>query len=246
MIASGLVANGATVYIVSRKKDVCEETAKELNERYNCNRAVSKPGDLSNIKGVEAFVKSLNNVPINVLINNAGATWGSPYETYPDEKWAEIFDLNVRHLFNLTRLLTPQLEAAANVSGGADPSRVVNIASVDGVRAQQTFGPTAAFAYTASKGAVVHLTKALCRALSSKNITVNCVAPGIFPSQMTAFMYKSASVKEAIEDRNPLKRNGRTSDIAGTIIYLVSPAGAFTNGVTIVVDGGGFLHDASL
>ena len=90
-------------------------------------------------------------------------------------------DLNVRHVFNLTRLLTPKLSAAAKPF---DPARVINIASVDGVRAEQTAGPTAAFAYTVSKAAVIHLTNALCRALSPHQITVNTISPGIFPSQV--------------------------------------------------------------
>jgi len=151
-------------------------------------------------------------------------------------------DLNVRHVFNLTKLLVPKMSKAATFE---DPARVVNIASTDGVRASQTAGPTAAFAYTTSKGAVIHLTKALCRALSPHRITVNAIAPGVFPSKMTKFMMDNEQVKNAIEKSNPLKRNGRTSDMAGTALYLVSKAGCFTNGTIIVLDGGQHLHDSS-
>jgi len=93
---------------------------------------------------------------------------------------------------------------------------------------------------------VVHLTKALCRALSPYNITCNCIAPGVFPSKMTKFMMENESLKSALEETNPLKRNGNTEDMAGTILYLVSRAGAWTNGTILVLDGGMHLHDTGM
>ena len=241
MIAEGFCANGATVYICSRKAKACEETAKELNDRYPNGKAISLPGDLSSIQGVEKLVADMKHVDkLHVLINNAGVTWGAPFEDYPDDAWQKILDLNVRHVFNLTKLLTPKL---ANAASQGDPARVVLISSADGVRAQQTYGPTAAFAYTTSKGAVIHMGYALCRALSPHNITVNTVAPGVFPSKMTRFMMKNEAVKSAIEEANPLKRNGTPEDMAGTLLYLCSRAGAFTNGAVILLDGGSVHHE---
>ena len=241
MMARGLARNGAKVYLCSRKAEACERAAAELNERYGEGRALSLPGDLSSIEGVEAVVAAFRarEEALPILVNNAGATYGAPFEEYPDAAWEKVMNLNVRHVFNLTRLLQPELRAAASAE---DPARVVNIASIDGIRAVQTMGPTAAFAYTTSKGAVVHLTKALCRALSSHHITVNCIAPGVFPSNMTRFMLDSEGVRAAIEANNPLGRNGRTADVAATLLYLVSPGGAFTNGAVIPLDGGGHLH----
>ncbi|GBG31904.1 Dehydrogenase/reductase SDR family member 4 [Hondaea fermentalgiana] len=244
MIASGFVANGAKVYICSRKADLCDEVAaelcKEAEEYGNGGSAVSLPGDLSSVQGVERVAKRLAELEseLHILVNNAGATWGAPFEEYPDSAWQKVMDLNVRHLFNLTQKCAPLLGKAAREG---DPARVVNIASVDGIRATQTAGPTAAFAYTTSKGAVVHLTKALSRAMVPYYTTVNCVAPGVFPSQMTKFMLNSEAGSEASAANNPLKRVGRTADMAGTLLYLCSPAGAYTNGVTIAVDGGGHL-----
>jgi len=116
------------------------------------------------------------------ICSNAGVTWGAPFDEFPDSAWEKVMNVNVRHVFNLVQKLAPILELSAKQG---DPSRVITIASVDGVRATQTYGPTAAFSYTVSKGAVIHMTNALCRALSSRNITVNCIAPGLFPSQMT-------------------------------------------------------------
>lgn len=247
MLAMGFAANGATVYVCSRKKEACEATAKEINDKYASvgGKAVSLPGDLSTLAGVERVAADIAKAApsLSVLINNAGVTWGAPFEEYPDSAWQKIMDLNVRHVFNLTKLLTPMLEQAAK---DRDPARVVNIASIDGVRASQSYGNAAAFAYTVSKGAVIHLGNTLCRALSSRNITVNTIAPGVFPSKMTKFMLTNESLKESIEQNNPLKRNGEPTDMAGTALYLCSKAGAFTNGAVIPLDGGGFLHDSML
>jgi len=246
MMAKGLVANGAQVYLCSRKKASIDRAVEELNAQSARmgGKALALPGDLSTLQGVEAVAASIKAATkkLDILVANAGVTWGAPYDEYPDSAWEKVMNVNVRHVFNLVQKLTPLLEASARAG---DPSRVVTIASVDGVRASQTYGPTAAFAYTVSKGAVVHMTAALCRALSSKNITVNCVAPGIFPSQMTKFMV-DAGVWEMQAKANPLGRNGQTSDIAGTLLYLVGKAGAWTNGVTIALDGGGVVHDSGL
>jgi NAD(P)-dependent dehydrogenase (short-subunit alcohol dehydrogenase family) len=241
MMARGLAANGATVYLCSRKASACEEAAAAIDGRYGEGRAHALPGDLSTLEGVEAVVDAFREREraLHILVNNAGATYGAPFEEYPDAAWEKVMNLNVRHIFNLTRLLQPELQAA---SSAEDPARVVNIASIDGIRALQTSGPAAAFAYTTSKGALVHLTKALCRALSSHHITVNCIAPGVFPSNMTKFMLSDEGAQAAIEARNPLGRNGRTADIAATLLYLVSPGGSYTNGAIIPLDGGGHLH----
>ena len=245
MMAKGLARNGAKVYVCSRKAEACDVAVRELEAAYGVGCAVALPADLSTIENVEAFVAAFRQreTALHILINNAGATFGGSFETYPDAAWEKVLNLNVRHVFNLTRLLLPELEAGATTD---DPARVVNIASTDGLRAQQTEGPIAAYAYTTSKGAVVHLTKALCRTLSKHSVTVNCIAPGVFPSQMTKFFLGDDASREATEQRNPMGRNGRTADIAATVLYLTGPGGAFTNGAIIPLDGGAYLHDASM
>lgn len=241
MMAKGLAANGAKVYLCSRKQDACERAAAELEALYGAGCAVPLAGDLGSLEGVEAFVQAFaaREPKLHILVNNAGATYGASFEEYPDAAWEKVMNLNVRHLFNLTRLLQPQLRAAATPD---DPARVVNIASVDGIRALQTSGPVAAFAYTTSKGALVHLTKALCRALAPHAITVNCIAPGFFRTKMSEFLFADDARRAAIEKQNPLGRAGRPSDLAATLLYLVSPGGAYTNGAVIPVDGGLHLH----
>ena len=86
----------------------------------------------------------------------------------------------------------------------------------------------------------------LCRALSSYNVTVNTIAPGLFPSKMSKFMVENDSIREALIEANPLKRLGEASDIAGTTLYLCSKAGRFTNGAVIALDGGQYLHDSAI
>ena len=138
MIAAGYAANGASaVYVCSRKAKACEDTARELNAQHQTTCVRPLPGDLSTYEGVSAVAAALEKAgvdKVHVLVNNAGATWGAPFLEYPDNAWQKIMDLNVRHVFNLTQLLAPKLAAAARPG---DPARVINIASVDGVRASQ-------------------------------------------------------------------------------------------------------------
>ena len=243
MIARGLVENGARVYIASRKAALCESAAAELNAIGGSGSAVGLAADLSTDEACAALAAAIDAAEpggLHVLVNNAGATWGAPYEEYPDAAWQKVMDLNVRAVFNLTKHCTPALARAARAG---DPARVINISSVDGCRAEQTNGPTAAFAYTVSKGAVNHLTHALCRALSGQNITVNCIAPGLFPSNMTSFFLASPEGRDMARKSNPLGKFGKTADMAGVAVFLSSPASAHVNGVIIPVDGGALLHD---
>eukprot|EP01065_Artemidia_motanka_P051305 TRINITY_DN9018_c0_g1_i1.p1 TRINITY_DN9018_c0_g1~~TRINITY_DN9018_c0_g1_i1.p1 ORF type:complete len:336 (+),score=122.03 TRINITY_DN9018_c0_g1_i1:57-1010(+) len=246
MIAAALVHNGAKVYIAARKAVLCEEAAAELNKQAaaagGSGVAVPLPADLSNERGCIACADALKakESKLHVLFNNAGTTWGAPLESYPDDAWQKVMDLNVRSVFNLTVKLMPLLQASAT---DLDPGRVIIISSVDGVRATQTYGPNAAFAYTVSKGAAVHLTKALCRALSAKRITVNCIAPGVFPSNMTSHLLKSEAGSLHSAKINPLKRVGNTRDMASLALFLSGSGSGWMNGTVIPIDGGAHLHD---
>jgi len=228
MIARGFVTNGARVYISSRKKDVCDSVAEELSGMGQC---VSLPADLS----TEAGARELSDLvasrerTLDVLVNNAGANWGAPLADYPDAAWDKVLALNVKAVFHLTRSLLPQLEAAARPG---DPARVINIGSIDGLRAPAL----ETYAYSASKAAVHHLTRALANRLAARGITVNAIAPGPFESKMMAETL--SKFREAIESACPLGRIGEPEDVAGAAIYLASRAGAYLTGTVIPVDGG--------
>lgn len=228
MIAQGYVEAGATVYIASRKADVCAEVAAELAELGTCHGI---GGDLSSEAGCQALADAIaeREPAVHVLVNNAGATWGAPLEEYPDSAWDKLYQVNVKSPFTLTRALLAQLEAAATEG---DPARVINVGSVDGLRppVMETY------AYAATKAAILHLTRAMAKHLARRNVTVNAIAPGPFESRMMAATLDA--FRPAIEASCPLGRIGTPEDMAGVAIYLASRAGAWVTGDVIVVDGG--------
>lgn len=228
MLAHGFVAAGARVYVASRKADDVERVAAQLRDAGG--DCIALPGDLSTPEGVQALAAELvaREDALHVLVNNAGATWGAPLGEYPVDGFDKVLDLNVRGLFLLTQALLPQLEAAADAD---DPARVLNIGSIDGLRVPAF----ESYAYSASKAAVHHLTRHLGATLARRHVTVNAIAPGLFPSKMTAFLLDH---EEEVAATLPRGRLGTAEDIAGTAIYLASRAGAYTTGAVIPVDGG--------
>jgi NAD(P)-dependent dehydrogenase (short-subunit alcohol dehydrogenase family) len=228
MVARGLLQAGARVYISSRKADACAEAAKELSEHGTVHAI---PADLSAEPECLRLASEVaeREQAVNVLVNNAGATWGAPLEDYPAAAWDKVVDLNLKAPFFLTRAFLPLLEAAGTEE---DPARIINIGSIDGLRVP----PFPTYAYSASKAGLHHMTRVLARELGPRRITVNAVAPGPFESKMMAATLMTMG--EAIADAAPLKRIGRPDDMAGVAIYLASRAGAYVTGAVIPVDGG--------
>jgi 2-deoxy-D-gluconate 3-dehydrogenase len=230
MITAGFLANGAKVYISARKAPALIEKAKELSERYNAE-CIAIPCDLSTIEGIESFTKVIEEKEgtIDFLINNAGAAWGEPFDNFSEAGWDKVMDLNVKSMFFMTQKMTPLLKPNAS---NEDPSRVINIGSIDGLNVPMF--PT--FSYSTSKAAVHHLTRVLSAQLVSQNILVNAIAPGPYPSAMLGSAVQGDYSE--IEKKNPRKRVGSPEDIAGLVIFLCSRAGAYTVGETITSDGG--------
>jgi NAD(P)-dependent dehydrogenase (short-subunit alcohol dehydrogenase family) len=228
MIAEGFVTNGVKTYISARKGDVCTATAAQLSRLGDC---IAIPADLSNMDGINSLVDKLRNREdkLDILVNNAGATWGQPIESFPESAWDKIMTINVKSPFFLTRELLPMLEAAASPE---DPARIIMVGSIDGININQL--PT--FSYGPSKAALHHLTRTLAAHLADRNITVNAIAPGLFPSHMTAEILETMGAE--ILQGTPLKRAGRPEDMAGVAIYLASVAASFVTGAVIPVDGG--------
>lgn len=233
MMAHGLVQAGAHVLICSRKGDACEAVAAELNALDAAGSAEGFAGDLASEESHAALVADVKSRTdkLHILANNAGATWGEPFETHPRKAWDKILTLNVTAMFELTRDLTPLLEAAASTD---DPARVVNTSSTMGIV------PIAdgAYSYTVSKGAVLHLTKLLANEFTKRRITVNAICPGPFPSRMTAFATATEDGADKVAEMNPLGRIGRAEDIAGLMLFLCGRSGSYVTGAAIPVDGG--------
>lgn len=232
MMASGLLQNGAKVYIASRSQRRCEDAATALSVYGDC---IPLAADVTDAAQRDALVTELaRREPggISILVNNAGSNWGAAIEDYPDAAFDKVLRTNVSSVFSLTRDLLALLVRSATAK---NPARVINIGSMDGLQVpivQRV--PT--FAYSASKAALHHLTRTLAVELGPRHITVNAIAPGFFESKMTDYVLDN--FRTDIEDDCPLGRIGTPEDIVGTLIYLVSRAGAYTNGAIIPVDGG--------
>ncbi len=227
MIAHGFVEAGAKVYISSRKADVCGALAAELSKSGSCT---SLPADLSSEAECRRLADEITQRErrLDVLVNNAGATWGAPMADYDDAAFERVLALNVKAIFHMTKFLRPLLEAEGTAE---NPSRVINIGSIDGIHVPSM----EIYAYSASKAAVHQLTRHLAKALAP-NITVNAIAPGPFESKMMHATLEAFG--DEIAAAAPMKRIGRPNDMAGAAIFLASPAASYITGVILPVDGG--------
>ena len=231
MIAAGFIAQGAKVYISSRKAAACEETAAELGP--NC---IALPQDISTVAGCAALAQHFaeHEGKLDILVNNAGAAWGVPFEEFSEVGWDKVMDLNVKSPFFLTQKLHPALKAAASHQR---PAKVINITSIDGLR----LNPWDTYSYHASKSALIYLTKRMAARLITDSINVTSIAPGAFASEMNRAARDHGN---EVAKNIPSRRIGNAEDMAGTAIFLASRAGDYVVGDTIVCDGG--LVNASL
>lgn len=231
IMAKAFIQNGVKVIISSRRREKCDLALAELRKYGDCEAVIADvtvSADRSRLlEEVEQHLGGLS-----ILVNNAGANWGAPLAEYPDEGFEKVISTNLNAVFALTRDAVPLLKKSATTD---NPSRIVNIGSMDGLHVPVVQRvPT--FAYSASKAALHHLTRALAVELGPEHITVNAVAPGFFESRMTDYIFEH--YLEDIQADCPLRRIGQAEEIAGVVIYLASRAGNYTNGAVIPVDGG--------
>jgi NAD(P)-dependent dehydrogenase (short-subunit alcohol dehydrogenase family) len=226
MIAAGFLAQGAKVYISSRKAADCDATAKELSAHGVC---ISLPANVATNDGIKGLVDAFTarESHLDILVNNAGAAWGETFDTFPESGWDKVVDLNLKTPFFLTQALIAPLRAAAKTR----PAKVINIASIDGI----SVNPQETYSYAASKAGLIQLTRRMALRLAQDNIVVSAIAPGAFASEMNRVARDHA---EETAKRIPAGRIGRDEDMAGAAIYLASRAGDYVMGSTLVVDGG--------
>jgi NAD(P)-dependent dehydrogenase (short-subunit alcohol dehydrogenase family) len=227
MIASGFLKQGAArVYISARKAQACEDAARELSSLGTC---IALPADVSTVEGSRSLAAEIaaREPKLDILVNNAGAAWGESFETFPENGWDKVVDLNLKSPFFLTQSLHSLLKAAA----GQRPAKVINIASIDGV----SVNPLETYSYAASKAGLIHLTKRMSLRLVQDNIVMSAIAPGAFASDMNK---AARDHGDEVARRIPAGRIGREEDMAGAAIYLASAAGDYVVGETLVVDGG--------
>ena len=227
MMAEGFAEAGAKLILCSRKLDQCEAAAEKIRafgaECYATRCNVADPDD---VKAMAALaLKQFGKV--DILVNNAGMAWGDELEDTPLERWDQIYNTNVRGTFLCTTEVGRSM--IANKSG-----KVINLSSVTAVKASDPAIATTP-AYASTKGAILTLTKSLARYWAKHNITVNGIAPGIFPSNATKGLDKKEKEMKAVI---PLGRLGYTDDFKGTAVFLASPAADYITGHILVVDGG--------
>jgi NAD(P)-dependent dehydrogenase (short-subunit alcohol dehydrogenase family) len=229
MIAEGFARRGAVLLITSRNEDACRQAAEQLRQWTTCAAVTA---DLATEEGVSAVRDAVEQTgQLDVLVNNAGTTWGAELDSYPLSGFDKVYDLNVRAVFRLTQMLPPWLTIAASAE---NPSRVINIGSIDG----RTVSRRQNYAYSASKAAIHHLTRHLARELADRHVCVNTIAPGPFYSKMMAFALDDPVQRADIENNIPLQRIGEPANVVGATVFLSSRASTYLTGTILPVDGG--------
>jgi NAD(P)-dependent dehydrogenase (short-subunit alcohol dehydrogenase family) len=207
----------------------CEATAAALRRDFGVN-AVAMACDVRDKEQVQAVVaRALSEFgSVDILVNNAGTSWGAPVAEYPLEGWQKVIDVNLTGLF-----LCAQAAGRAMISAGR--GKIVNIASVAALGGAPP-ELMDAIAYNTSKGGVVAFTRDLAVKWARHGITVNALAPGWFPTEMSEFLLERSG--EAFLERIPLRRFGEPADLKGALLFLASDASNFVTGQTLAVDGG--------
>ena len=229
-IASGLAQAGAAVAVASRKLEACEEVARALRDRYG-TAALALKMDVASEEDVRAGVEAVENElgPVDLLVNNSGTAWGAPAAEMPLEAWRRVMEVNATGAFLCSR------EVGRRLIARGVPGAILNVASIAGLRGSPP-EVLDAVGYSASKGALVALTRDLAVKWARHGIRVNAVAPGFFPTKMTEAVL--AHAEQAIARTVPLGRVGGDTELMGAAVFLLSPAASYVTGQVLAVDGG--------
>lgn len=239
--AEAFVLNGAsTVVVTSRKAKACDESKAYLEKIAKDNnlkcKIIAIPADISiEAETIDFFNQVAKQVDkVDIFIANAGASWGAQLEDHPVSAVKKVLTLNVVSVFHTIQLFTPLLEESGTPE---DPSRIIIMSSVIALNPNE---PAGTYGYLASKAGVTHLGKNLAIQLGPRNITVNSLAPGFFPTKMSNGILEVAG--EFMTNSNPRRRLGEKEDLQGALIYLCSKQANYINGIVLPIDGGGHLN----
>ena len=229
-IAEALGEMGARVALTARKRDELEEAAAHLRERGV--HAVPLVCDMANAAAIPPIVDEAIAAlgPIDILVNNAGATWGAATLDHPLEAWQKVINLNLTAMFVVSQ------EVGRRSMVPRRSGKIINIASILGLRGGGEAGRLPTLAYNTSKGGVVNFTRSLAVEWAPYNINVNAIAPGFFPTKMTKGVLEMMG--EEVARHAPMKRVGGPEDLKGLVVLFASDACAFITGQIVAVDGG--------
>ncbi|NMM27809.1 MAG: SDR family oxidoreductase [Glaciimonas sp.] len=229
-IAEALGELGAKIVLSSRKQSDLDEAVTHLKQRGIEASAIA--ADLSQDAAIEPLItETLTRLGhIDILINNAGATWGAPAEDHPIEAWDKVMDLNIRSIFLISQAVGKRTMIPRKYG------RIINLASIAGL-AGNSPGTMDTIAYNTSKGAVINFTRALAGEWGRYGITVNAIAPGFFPSKMTKGVLQNIGM-DVLCAGVPLQRIGDNEDLKGIAALFASDAGKHITGQIMAVDGG--------
>jgi NAD(P)-dependent dehydrogenase (short-subunit alcohol dehydrogenase family) len=226
-MADGLAEMGASLVLCARRKERCEQAATALQAAgakvlaLACD--VKDPASIQKV--ADATLAQFGR--IDILINNAGTSWGAPVETMTLEQWDKVIETNLTGTFLFSQTVGRAMIAQRR-------GKIINIASVAGLRGSSP--KFSAIGYSSSKGGVIIFTKDLACKWGMHNIQVNAIAPGWFPTDMSEKVIERN--KESLLAGIPLGRFGGPQDLKGAAIFLASSASDFVTGHTLVVDGG--------
>ncbi len=225
-MAAGLAAAGAKLVL----NDISEENLANAKKKL-ADEGLSAESAIFDVTDADSVAAGVSDVesrvgPVHILVNNAGIQRRYPLAEFPDEEWQKVMDLNLTAPFRMAKAVAKgMIERKAG--------KVINICSINAIVMRPTIP-----AYTAAKGGLMLLTRAMAVEWAQHNIQANAIAPGYYDTEMTKPLVDDPKFSEWVVNRVPARRWGRPEDLAGTVVFLASEASNFVNGQMIVVDGG--------